>query len=226
MRSRTILRPARAAPVAFGLTVLLVLAAAAAPSAAQVPGGARVDAPGADRITRRLQHVSPASGPPGTMVTVSSALMPHLTPARVAMGATRIGFEALAELLTSATGDFEVQVTVPEWTRWDRNHRFILFDFYFNPIAASDAFFVTDAEGRLRREGQVIREGGCLAVRDIDGEVFAVAPDAEGQQGLRLEEGARVVVTGTLVAAPPECGERPALRLVEIRSVPIGPDSR
>jgi hypothetical protein len=144
--------------------------------------------------------------------------MPHITPVRVGMGATRIGFEALAELLTSTTGEFSVNVTVPEWTRWDRNHRFILFDFYFNPIAASDAFFVTDADGRLRRDGRITRDGQrCPAIRDVDGELFTLMGDATALA--RFADGDRVVVTGTLVEAS-ECGADPTLRVVEIQTPP------
>jgi hypothetical protein len=197
----------------LALIALLLLVSAAQPLFGQVPG-ARVQAPGADRITRRLQNISPRSGPPGTVVTVASALMPHITPVRVGMGATRIGFEALAELLTSVNGDFSVSVTVPEWARWDRNHRFILFDFYFNPIAASDAFYVTDAEGRMRREGQMSSDAECPAIRDVDGELFALVGDSAIA---RWRVGERVVVTGTLVESS-SCGDAPTLRVSEIRS--------
>jgi hypothetical protein len=141
--------------------------------------------------------------------------MPHITPVRVGMGATRIGFEALAELLTSVNGDFSVNVTVPEWARWDRNHRFILFDFYFNPIAASDAFYVTDADGRMRREGEMSSEASCPAIRDTDGELFALVGDSTSIA--RWQVGQRVVVTGTIVEGS-TCGETPTLRVSEIRA--------
>jgi hypothetical protein len=198
--------------------VALVLACGAAEQVAAQVAGSRVQAPGADRITRSLQRIAPTSGPPGTVVTVGSALMPHLTPVRVAMGATRIGFEALAELLTSATGEFEVAVTVPEWARWDRNHRFILFDFYFNPIAVSESFVVTDEQGRVRREGTVTREGSCLVIHDTDGEVFALSGDAGTLTG--LAESQRIVITGTLPSGPSGCGERRAIHVVELQRVP------
>jgi hypothetical protein len=201
------------------LTAVGVLSGLAAPhpGAAQV-AGVRVQADGADRITRRLQNISPRSGPPGTVVTVASGLMPHITPVRVGMGATRIGFEALAELLTSTTGEFSVNVTVPEWTRWDRNHRFILFDFYFNPIAASDAFFVTDAEGRIRRDGRIIAGERCPTIRDVDGELFTLMGDAATLA--RYKEGDRVVVTGRL-AETSECGPAATLRVLEIQTPPV-----
>jgi hypothetical protein len=131
------------------------------------------------------------------------------------MGATRIGFEALAELLTSVDGDFSVNVTVPEWARWDRNHRFILFDFYFNPIAASDAFYVTDSEGRMRREGEMSAEARCPSMRDTDGELFALVGDSTSIARYRVGE--RVVVTGTFLESS-SCGDTPTLRVSEIRS--------
>jgi hypothetical protein len=200
--------------LALAFLAILLALGTPEPMLAQV-AGTRVQAPGADRITRRLQSISPRSGPPGTVVTVASALMPHITPVRVGMGATRIGFEALAELLTSVDGDFSVNVTVPEWARWDRNHRFILFDFYFNPIAASDAFYVTDAEGRMRREGEVSSEARCPAIRDTDGELFALLGDSASIA--RYPVGARVVVTGTFVEGS-TCGDTPTLRVSDIRS--------
>ena len=208
-------RPFRFTASVAVASLALSMTALVHPLAAQI-GGTRVQAPGADRITRRLQTISPRSGPPGTMVTVASGLMPHITPVRVGMGATRIGFEALAELLTSTTGEFSVNVTVPEWARWDRNHRFILFDFYFNPIAASDAFFVTDANGRLRREGRIDAAGPrCVQVRDVDGELFALLGEAATLS--RFRQGDRVVVTGTLVETT-ECGPEPTLRVVDIQA--------
>ena len=76
--------------IALASFALCLAAAGTHPVAGQV-AGSRVQAPGADRITRRLQSFSPRSGPPGTRVTVASALMPHITPVRVGMGATRIG---------------------------------------------------------------------------------------------------------------------------------------
>jgi hypothetical protein len=205
-------------PAALASLALVAAASGTAqPLAAQV-AGSRVQAPGADRIERRVQRISPTSGPPGTVVTVGSALMPHLTPVRLAMGATRVGFEALAELLTSATGEFEVAVTVPEWARWDRNHRFILFDFYFNPIAASESFLVTDEQGRVRREGRIAREGSCVVIHDTDGETFALAGDEAAITALADDQ--RVVLTGTLPSEPSRCGERTVLRVLEMQSVP------
>jgi hypothetical protein len=200
--------------VALASFAILLALGVADPLPGQV-AGTRVQSPGADRITRRLQSISPRSGPPGTVVTVASALMPHITPVRVGMGATRIGFEALAELLTSVNGDFSVNVTVPEWARWDRNHRFILFDFYFNPIAASDAFYVTDAEGRMRREGQISAAGSCPAIEDTDGERFALVGDSQSIE--RYPVGQRVVVTGTFVEGS-QCGDVPTLRVTEIKA--------
>jgi hypothetical protein len=199
---RTSLGAASVAPL-----ILLLVSGASHALSAQT--AARVQAAGAERLTRRIEHITPQSGPPGTVVTVASAAMPHITPVRIGLGAIRTGFEALEELLTSVTGDFTVPVTVPEWARWDRTHRFIVFDFYFNPIALSDPFYVTNAEGLLLREGTVGLEGTCVLLRAPDGDVFSLLGTSA------LKEGDRVVVQAK-IAEPSTCTQQPTLQVVEL----------
>lgn len=192
--------------------VLAISLVASQKASAQAAG--RVEAR-AESITRRLQSISPRFGPPGTQVTVASGLMPAITPVRLGIGATRIGFEALAELLTTPTGEFTVPVVIPEWATVERSHRFILFDFYFNPIAMSDAFFVTDANGVFRRSGRVVREGvPCVSLRDVDGELYTLAGETAA-----LVEGARVTVEGKL-AESSECGTNPVIGILKVSATP------
>jgi hypothetical protein len=168
-----------------------------------------------ETINRRLRSITPRFGPPGTRVTVASDLMPAITPVRVGIGATRIGFETLAELLTTPTGEFSVPVTVPEWATLERSHRFILFDFYFNPIAMSEAFFVTDASGVFRRTGRVVRDGmACVSLRDVDGEVYTLVGDTAA-----LVEGARVTVEARLAEAA-GCGDNAAIGILRLTAAP------
>lgn len=214
--SNPLSRPLRrgGAPAA-GRTLLagLLLASGAGHELAAQP---RVGA-ATDSITRRIQHITPTSGPPGTVVKVESGLMPHITPVRIGIGATRTGFESLAELLTSATGEFSVDVTVPQWAQRERNHRFIVFDFYFSPIALSEPFLVTDENGRVEREGWITDElGGCVAMRDTDGELFTLV----GNTGA-VEEGDRVIVEGT-VAEASTCEQGPTIRIVRLQVDPGG----
>jgi hypothetical protein len=195
----------------FG-AALAISIGCAEPASAQAAG--RVEAR-AETITRRLQSISPRFGPPGTQVTVASGLMPAITPVRVGIGATRIGFETLAELLTTPTGEFSVPVVVPEWATTERSHRFILFDFYFNPIAMSDAFFVTDANGVFRRAGRVVREGvPCVSLRDVDGELYTLAGETSS-----LAEGARVMVEGKLGESS-DCGANPVIGILKVSTPP------
>jgi len=192
-------------PFRVALASLAILALSGVAQGIDAQG--RVRASDSD-VTRRIQSITPRSGPPGTVVTVSSALMPHITPVRVGIGATRTGFESLAELLTSLDGEFSISVTVPEWVQWDRSHRFILFDFYFNPIALSDAFYVTDAQGRIHREGAITDEGdGCLAMRDLDGQLFTLIGDVT-----EWKVGDRVVVEGMILESS-ECVQQPTIRI-------------
>jgi hypothetical protein len=197
----------------IGCAVLSLVVGAVSGAAAQAAG--RVEVAGASSITRRLQSITPRYGPPGTVVTVASGLMPAITPVRVGMGATRVGFETLAELLTSTQGEFSVAVTVPEWASREQSHRFILFDFYFNPIAMSEAFFVTDASGVFRRTGWVVREGvPCVSLRDADGEVYALVGEPVG-----FAEGVRVTIEGKLADAA-GCGANAAIGVLRVQPSP------
>jgi hypothetical protein len=197
----------------IGCAVLSLALGAGNRAEAQAAG--RVEVAGASNITRRLQSITPRFGPPGTVVTVASGLMPAITPVRVGMGATRVGFETLAELLTTPQGEFSVAVTVPEWASREQSHRFILFDFYFNPIAMSEAFFVTDANGVFRRTGRVVREGvPCVSLRDADGQVYALVGEPVG-----FAEGVRVTIEGRL-AESAGCGGNVAIGVLRVQPSP------
>lgn len=202
----------RTTAASIGCVALLLALVGVHGAAAQAAG--RVDA-NTGGITRRLQNITPNFGPPGTVVTVASGLMPAITPVRVGIGATRVGFETLAELLTSVSGEFSVPVTVPEWASVERSHRFILFDFYFNPIAMSDAFFVTDANGVFKRTGRFVKEGvPCPSLRDGDGELYALVGDTG-----TLAEGARVTIEGKLTEAT-GCGSNASIGILKLQVTP------
>lgn len=147
-----------------------------------------------DSIGRRIEFVSPRSGPPGTVVTLRTTNMPGATPVRIGVGAIRFGFEEVAQTLTSNAGEIEVTVEVPSWARNDLAHFFIVFDFYFVPIALSDAFHVTDQDGIIRREGTITSEGvECPALRGEDGVLYTLTGDVAA-----LTAGDAVAVRGTL----------------------------
>ncbi len=147
-----------------------------------------------DSVGRRIEFMSPLSGPPGTVVTLRSANLPGATPVRIGVGAIRFGFEELAQAMTSNRGELELTVELPAWARHDLAHFFIVFDFYFVPIALSQAFHVTGQDGSIRREGRITDEGvECLALRGDDGVLYTLAGDVP-----ELTKGETVVVEGTL----------------------------
>ena len=204
-------RRARAASASCLLACCTLLVPPAPTSAQSVaPGDVDMGA-----IERRIEMIRPKSGPPGTVVHVSTADMPVITPIRVGIGAPQAGFEAFEELLTGQEGEFEVTVAVPEWASWDRVHLFIVFDIYFRPIALSDAFHVTNAEGLIRRSGRVETSAdGCRVLRDIDGVQYALT----GERVAELEAvppSTRVTLEGR-VGAEPLCSLGNVLEVVEV----------
>lgn len=151
-------------------------------------------------IERRVDLVEPTSGPPGTRVRVASGEMPSITPIRVGLGGMRSGFESLLDVLTTMDGEFDVTVALPQWASWDRVHRFVVFDIYFAPIALSELFHVTNAEGLVRREGTVHRgPGGCLFLKDLDGISYALrgGPPEVVRVGADVAVEARIADGGT-----------------------------
>ncbi len=150
-----------------------------------------------DSIARRIEFMSPRSGPPGTVVTLRSTNMPAITPVRIGVGALRFGFEEVAQVMTSDRGVLSTTVEVPEWAQRDLIHRFIVFDFYFTPIALSDIFHVTDADGMVQRRGQLTAEGvECPALRGDDGVLYTLTGSLA-----EFKAGDEVIVEGTLPEA-------------------------
>lgn len=167
-----------------------------------------------DSIMRRVEGMVPRSGAPGTKVMLRSGGMPALTPVRIGVGAVRFGFEEVAQLLTNERGEFSVEVTVPTWARRDLTHRFIVFDFYFVPIALSDVFYVTDPDGMLVREGDVVAAGRCPVLRADDGLLYTLTGDVRGIEARR-----RVVVEGRL-AEGSTCAPGTAIEVTRVAPAP------
>ena len=173
---------------------LLALLAGFAPGMHAQDRGRAVSESTLDSIGRRIEFMSPRSGPPGTVVTLRTTNMPGATPVRIGVGAIRFGFEELVQALTSNRGEIELTAEIPTWARNDLAHFFIVFDFYFVPIALSDPFHVTDQDGIIRREGTITDEGvECPALRGEDGVLYTLAGDVAA-----LQVGDTVVVSGTL----------------------------
>jgi hypothetical protein len=163
-----------------------------------------------DSIRRRVASFIPRTGPPGATVTVSTGLMPAITPLRIGFGGND-GFEEMTSVLTTTTGEFSVTVTIPTWAEWTRSYRFIAFDVYFRPLALSDLFHVTDENGRVRREGAITSDAtACKGLRDRHGELYALVGDTVTRRA-----GDRVTVEGTIVERS-DCRQGIPLRVARI----------
>ena len=167
-----------------------------------------------DSVARRIESMSPRSGPPGTVVTLRSTNMPAITPVRIGVGALRFGFEEVAQMMTSNRGVLSTTVEVPEWAQRDLIHRFIVFDFYFNPIALSDIFHVTDADGMVVRRGRLTAEGvECPALRGDDGVLYTLAGDLAD-----FKAGDEVMVEGR-IAETSMCMQGTTIQMVRIEEL-------
>jgi hypothetical protein len=147
-----------------------------------------------DSFAYRIATFSPASGPPGTLVAVRWQYLPAITPVRLGVGAQRVGFEVLKEILTSREGEFTDTIKVPEWAESNRPHMLVVLDFYFRPLAISSAFQVTQPDGSLSREGRLMDgAGNCAVIQAEGGEFYYLSGDMKD-----LKPGDRAIVTGTL----------------------------
>ncbi len=170
-----------------------------------------------DSVSRRIRSISPISGPPGTSVTLRTGSLPAITPMRIGIGATHFGFEELGQVMTDETGELSLTVQVPSWAQRELSHRFIVFDFYFVPLALSDVFHVTGPDGTVQRQGLIVAEDGdgdgeCRAMRGEDGMLYALEGDTRGYQ-----QGDTVVVDGTVTESS-GCAQGVTLEVVRIRA--------
>ncbi len=167
------------------------------------------------RVVREMER-SARLGPPGTVVSVKTGLLPALTPVQLVIGGTQSGFEGLALGQTDAEGNFEGVVEVPSWSKRDQLHRFIVFNLYFSTVLAeSTIFHVTDADGAIVREGHIGSSGSeCTTLEGNDGERYRLIGATD-----ELEAGTRVVVEGVISESDESCGEGLSLdlTLVSIR---------
>ena len=201
----------------LGSLLLLLAGSALLPEtvSGQEPERVRPRTSLADSFAYRTATFEPSSGPPGTKVAVRWEFLPAITPMRLGVGAQRVGFEVLTEVLSDEKGQFADTIRIPEWADTSRPVMLVVFDFYFNPLAISSAFQVTDANGMVSRTGRLQEQTGrCAELLTTDGDRYYLKGDASA-----YAPGDRVVVSARL-AKPSDCGrgERDvALEVVGIR---------
>ena len=166
-------------------------------------------------ISRRIQTVTPRTGRAGTTVRLQATGMPAITPVRIGIGATEVGFEEIGQALTTDTGELSLEVVVPDWTRPHLTHLFIVFDYYFVPIAVSDEFFVLAPDGTVERDGRITNSvGDCTAPALLtdEGVLYTLQGDLRG-----FEAGDRVQVEGG-IAPSTLCPEGATIEVFRIRA--------
>ncbi|MFV1985684.1 MAG: DUF5818 domain-containing protein [Gemmatimonadota bacterium] len=184
-----------------GACVLFVL------SAVPVLAQAHASAVAPDSI-RRIQHLEPRSGPPGTVVSIHTENLPLQARVVLGVGAIGTGFEELGVAEQQEMGEVTASLRVPMDASWDRPLVFIIFNGNFSPTGLSDPFHVTDAEGLIHREGVITDEGeGCLAMRDTDGYLYTLTGDTDG-----MEPGDAVAVEGRFFATS-DCAQGETLHV-------------
>ncbi len=165
-----------------------------------------------DSVARRVQSLSPESGTHGTEVILASGGLPAITPLRIGMGAMHFGFEEIGQVMTDRRGVFEITVAVPGWVTRDVTYHFIVFDFYFRPIALTGPFHVTDADGLLVRRGAIVNVGtACAELRGDDEVLYTLAGGADDYR-----VGDRIEVEGA-IAESSLCTQGTTIEVVDVR---------
>jgi hypothetical protein len=171
-------------------------------------------------VSRRISTVSPRSGRAGTVVTLEATGMPAITPVRIGLGATEVGFEEIGQAMTTDKGELSLTVTVPSWTQPDLTHVFIVFDFYFIPIAVSDEFYVLAPDGTVVRKGRITNAVGDCTVPALltdEGVLYTLVGDLSG-----FGAGDRVTVEGG-IAESTLCPEGATMEVLRIRPAEPNP---
>ncbi len=166
-------------------------------------------------ISRRIQTVTPRTGQAGTTVRLQAIGMPAITPVRIGIGATEVGFEEIGQALTTDRGELSLEVIVPDWTRPHLTHVFIVFDYYFVPIAVSDEFFVLAPDGTVERDGRITNSAGDCpepALLTDEGVLYALQGNLRG-----FAAGDRVQVEGGIAPAT-VCPQGATIEVFRIRA--------
>ena len=166
-----------------------------------------------------LSMVSPHSGTIGSTIKIGTKSLPPNTAVQVMIGALMDGFEVVATPMTDANGLFNgretIEITVPDWVKTNRSYLVMLTDLQYKPLAASDMFHPTDANGGLSRRGTVkFDDPKCPTLTGQGGELYFLSGDTSGLRG-----GADVIIKGK-VSEPTPCGQTTTIRVESFQPAP------
>lgn len=201
---------------AVGLVALVLGAAPAETLDAQVV----IDRALIGDVTRHIPSLSPLSGPHGTEVSVR---MPGLVPYRnyqIAIGETQgCGYEICSPVTANARGVVTATFPVPDWTHTHHYEVVMIMGEDFAPIAVSDPFHVTDADGLVQRTGVVGSVWpGCPSLETEGGVTYALV--GEKARTLLASAGHVMIITGRVVDST--CTLQYALEVETMELVPAG----
>ena len=184
---------------------------------AQLPAG---EIPAVGTGVTHVRKIEPRFGPAGTTIRIEADGLPINTSVYVALASIHAGYEVGATTQTDAEGRLHAALTVPERHRdhWDHTEMVVvLAEEGSRPMALSDPFHITNAQGFVQRSG-VIRMVGqdCPVLDGWDGVTYALV----GGQGpnMAASAGHQLTVEGALVDAT--CGLQNA---IEVRRSALPP---
>ena len=157
----------------------------------------------------------PRGGAIGSAVTLRAAGLPPDTELLIAF-ANLQNYQLIQRVTTDSTGSFTTVSEVPRWAVLDGVHYFFASFADEIPLAFSNGFHVTEADGTARVEGTVENaDGGCVDLRNAGDVVYHLVGDV-GQR----KPGARIAVTGA-IADPSACGGGgPVISIRQITDLP------
>ena len=174
--------------------------------------------PAFGNVTRRVQLVTPLSGPAGTEVRVRAEGLRPNTRVHVGIGEIEgCGYQVCEPAQVDPRGAVETTVLVPDWGHYDHYEVVMILDEEFVPLAVSDPFHVVDANGLIRRVGTVgMAWPGCPSLVTEDGVAYALM--GEHALGLMASQGEELRIEGRPVG--PACTLQNAIEVVGIELVP------
>jgi hypothetical protein len=178
--------------------------------------GAHVEVPtlpSADQQVEKLPYLSPHGGPPGTEVTVTMTNLPLGDTVEVGFGSF-VEHQIIGSGRPDSNGGMKTTVTVPASSA-PGPYYFFIANSAGSPIAVSDPFLVTRADGTVRLRGQVADAGTpCKVMKGINDELYGLF----GKVGTPAV-GARITVEGKL-AATSACKQTLAIEVTSLQVEP------